>query len=245
MAEKQPTVLLSVLDNYGGDPFDECFDIVFPCYGVKDLVAADELTDRLAVVIWGGADISPSIYGQIANIHTMAENTMSSRDEIEVSIAEKAIELGIPLIGVCRGAQLLCALAGGSLAQHVTNHAGGYHSIETKDKEKYNCPSLHHQMMWPWLEDSTPIPHELIAWAEPKRSKVYLGSPDPREVDGDNGVALPDPPYEPEIVWFNQNKSLCIQSHPEFINDSKHPFRIYCNKLVKSYIFDRCFYPES
>src|SRR5690349_3743847 len=95
--KKTPRLLLSVLDNYGGHPFDEVFDLVMPIYAAQDVRSAYELTKQLAIVIWGGADISPSIYDQKPNRWTGAEERMSSRDAIEVSIAKQAIELGIPI----------------------------------------------------------------------------------------------------------------------------------------------------
>lgn len=239
MSEKNPTVLLSALDGYGGAPFDEIFDIVWPVYGAKDVKDAASLSDRCAVVIWGGADISPTIYGQQPNQRCDATAELSDRDKLEVEIARKAIELGIPIVGVCRGAQLMCALSGATLVQHVDNHAGPWHEIKTIDDKAYNCPSLHHQMMYPWARDgATQIPFELIAWSKPARSKKYWGEPlEPGDEGTDEelklGVRLLSPEKEPEIVWFPDTKSLGIQSHPEFIHKTDHPFVKYCLSLTK------------
>jgi hypothetical protein len=211
-------VLLSALDNYGGHPFEELFDVVFPAYGAPDVRSCFELTKNCVVVIWGGADISPSI--------------LSRRDALEVEIANEAIKLGIPIIGICRGAQLMCAKSGASLVQHVNGHANGYHGIVTHDGRKFNCPSLHHQMMFPWTRGDLPqIDYELIAWSDKQRSDFYYGEPD----EADDAVLL-DPPLEPEIIWFPGTKSLCIQSHPEFIQSKEHPFVAYCLELVKKYV---------
>ena len=224
---------MSVLDNYGGDPFDDLFDVALPVYGVEDVEVALSFTPHVVGVIWGGADISPSIYKHRVSRFTGGKETLSTRDAIEVTVARHCIEKGIPLIGVCRGAQLLCALSGGSLIQHVDNHAGGYHPIVTSDGEILNCPSLHHQMMYPWYDNiGDPIEHEMLAWMEKPRSDVYYGQPD--EDGTERSIILPGP--EPEVVWFPKTKSLCIQSHPEFIHQADHPFRIYCNKLVSKYL---------
>jgi hypothetical protein len=237
MTEKSSqTVLLSVLDNYGGHPFDQLFDVVFPCYGVNDVIGAWELAETVAMVIWGGADISPTIYGQKPNMRCGQGENLSERDKVEVAVAYKAMELQIPIIGICRGAQLVCALAGGSLVQHVDGHAGGYHPILTSDGETVNCPSLHHQMMYPWFtKEGAPVEHEMLAWSPKPRSKVYLGEPD-EESDDFEGRSIILPGHEPEVVWFPKTKSLAIQSHPEFIHDLKHPFIAYTNKLIRRYI---------
>jgi hypothetical protein len=234
---KNPSVLLSALDNYGGYPFDSIFDVVFPAYGVKDIESARQLTDRLAMVIWGGADISPAIYGQKANKHTMANDWLSERDEYEVAMAQACIAMDIPIIGICRGAQLMCAVSGGSLVQHVEGHAvGRYHEIETDKGEKYNCPSLHHQMMYPWKDggEEPAFEFEFIAWPAKPLSRVYLGEPlEKGEDDKEPEIKHLVVPKEPEIIWIPSTKSLCVQSHPEFIQNPDHPFVVYCNNLIK------------
>lgn len=63
---------------------------------IEDLKTVD------AVVLWGGEDISPKIYKQQA-VYADADNELSMRDKYEVLIANEAIRLGIPIIGVCRG----------------------------------------------------------------------------------------------------------------------------------------------
>src|SRR3990167_3250317 len=76
-----------------------------------------------ALVIWGGEDISPKIYGQKPAIRwTSATAKLSIRDKLEIALANQAVKMRIPIIGICRGAQLMCALSGGSLIQHVSGH---------------------------------------------------------------------------------------------------------------------------
>lgn len=223
------SVLFSALYSDGGHPFDEIYDVVMGVYGPREIHAAVPLVQTSALVIWGGQDISPVIYGQKANEYTGAPDHLGERDKLEVALANAAIQEGIPIIGICRGAQLMCAMSGGSLVQHVDNHAGPDHPILTKDGARYKCPSLHHQMMHPWpLEEG--VDFEKIAWMEEPRSKRYLGEPN------EEGVAQAlTVPYEPEILWFPQTKALCIQSHPEFISNVQHPFVQYCLALVKEY----------
>lgn len=239
------SVLLSALDNYGGHPFDGSFDIVHPCYGTREIRIAKELAESVALVIWGGQDISPSIYNQVPNKHTDAGNKPGSRDSLEIAMAETAIELGIPIIGICRGAQLMCAMSGGTLVQHVENHAGGWHGIETHDGKFYNCPSLHHQMMHPWARADKPkefpgiAEFELLAWAHPVRSKVYHCEPQgefPDEIEADAKPIAIEVPCEPEVIWIPKTKSLCVQSHPEYIQNVEHPFNKYVLSLVEKYV---------
>jgi len=134
-------------------PFDQVFDRGLE---LNPFSRPDQIKDCDALVIWGGGDISPTIYGEpVKGSHASVE--LSARDKIEVAIMEQAIAAGVPIIGICRGAQLACALAGGKLKQHVDGHHGN-HGISTKEGRSIITSSVHHQMMVP---DGTD--HEFIA----------------------------------------------------------------------------------
>src|SRR5437879_5890485 len=98
------------------------------------------------VILHGGEDISPSIYNQKA-VHTDASNTPSKRDKNELAIIDEATKTGVPIFGICRGAQLLCAVAGGSLFQHVNGHNRDDHQIITSEGQILTTNSCHHQAM--------------------------------------------------------------------------------------------------
>jgi hypothetical protein len=202
-------------------PFDQVFT------GEPVLVRPDKpetFGSINAMVVWGGEDISPSIYNEKVSDRTYASAELSRRDKYEVVCCKIAIEKGIPIIGVCRGAQLLCALAGGKLVQHVNNH-GRSHMITTKDGRNIWSSSVHHQMMYPWdVKD-----HDLIAWSTEKQSDVYIGGDDKDMEHLHMGYV------EPEIVYFPNIKGLAIQGHPEFMGESC-PFVQYCNELVQDYL---------
>lgn len=204
------------------EPFDQV-------YGNSKLVNAKSIEEGAnidALVIWGGEDISPSLYGDNVSNMCGARAELSRRDRLEASACLAAMERGIPLIGVCRGAQLLCAIAGGRLIQHVTGH-GSSHMISTYDGKGMRTTSVHHQMMFPFS-----VEHKMIAWAAEKQSKVYL-----------NGEDVNDPAMEehvePEIVWFPRIKGLAIQGHPEFVsNPDSDPFVQYCMDKVRQFIVE-------
>ena len=147
---------------------------------------------------------------------------MSFRDRLEFSLIKEATKMNIPVIGICRGAQLLCAMAGGSLFQHVTGHFGS-HSIITDTNRELETNSLHHQMMN--LEN---VEHKLIAWCPEKLSKTYIG-------DGGSIVNVPVDFKEPEVCWIPKMNGLCIQGHPEFYSQSNE-FVEYVLDLTKEYI---------
>ena len=230
-SEKPLKFLYSALDGYGGYPFQDLFDAVVPTFAPKDMTAPNG-----CLILWGGGDISPSLYGQHPSTRTGALDSLSSKDEIEVRLATAAIKQGIPVIGICRGAQMMCALAGGKLIQDVDGHLGN-HKIVTDNGKILTTTSLHHQMMYPWEVAN----YHLIAWTHTNRSKEYIeGTSIKTKEEGDVVVGFPsriDPMYyEPEIVYFPQVKALCIQGHPEFIMNEEHEFILYCKDLIKQYL---------
>jgi GMP synthase-like glutamine amidotransferase len=126
----------------------------------------------------------------------------------------------IPMIGVCRGAQLLCAFAGGTLAQDVKGHEGA-HSIVTCDGEIYLPSANHHQLMLPG-----DVQHELLAWASHSPAEFYLNQND--------AITYFPPGFKhPEIVYFNEIRGLAIQPHPEWMAEG--PFNDYIRGLVHDY----------
>ena len=202
-------------------PIDRVFDKQVRVVTPEDL----KKSDASALVIWGGEDIATGLYNQSPAPQTDAGINMSKRDFLEVNLANMAITMGMPIIGICRGAQMMCALSGGSLIQHVSNHAGHNHLMQNKEGLRVMTNSVHHQMMNPFKVD-----HELIAWVPEKLSAVYIGDKgDPVE------EAYEDTWLEPEIVWFPKTKALGIQGHPEF-GSARPPFIDYVNNLIKQYV---------
>ena len=82
-----------------------------------------ELLDRIdALVLGGGADIDPESQGVEAHAETVGTNP--DRDRFEIALAMGALERGMPLLGVCRGMQVLNVACGGTLDQHIPERLG-------------------------------------------------------------------------------------------------------------------------
>lgn len=82
-----------------------------------------ELLDRIdALVLGGGADIDPDSRGVVRHAETVGTNP--DRDRFEIALALGALERGIPLLGVCRGMQVLNVACGGTLDQHIPDRLG-------------------------------------------------------------------------------------------------------------------------
>jgi putative glutamine amidotransferase len=82
-----------------------------------------ELLDRFdALILGGGADVDPGSYGAEPGPQTGPTNP--ARDKFEMALARRALERDLPVLGVCRGAQILNVATGGTLEQHLPARLG-------------------------------------------------------------------------------------------------------------------------
>jgi putative glutamine amidotransferase len=75
-----------------------------------------------ALVFAGGADVDPIAYG--AERHRCTTSTRPERDAAEIPLARRAVERDLPVLGICRGMQLLNVALGGTLIQHLPDDVG-------------------------------------------------------------------------------------------------------------------------
>ena len=111
---KMPKILLSTAvknQNYV-DAVEKLGGIAVAQY----LPAYDSTCDGL--ILCGGSDISPDYYGEEIN---GSVNIDDARDKAEMELIRQFVEAGKPILGICRGCQILNVYFGGSLYQHITN----------------------------------------------------------------------------------------------------------------------------
>jgi putative glutamine amidotransferase len=78
----------------------------------------EALWERLdGLVLSGGGDIAPRRLGEPA--HPCVAGVSEHRDQLELTLAERAVDQGLPLLAICRGIQVLNVALGGSLHQHI------------------------------------------------------------------------------------------------------------------------------
>ncbi|GAA1690508.1 gamma-glutamyl-gamma-aminobutyrate hydrolase family protein [Fodinicola feengrottensis] len=124
---------------------------------------AEAVLSRLdALVLAGGADVDPAMYEMVAHPETVG--LRPDRDESELALLAVAYARDLPVLGICRGMQLMCVAAGGKLEQHlpdVVGHEGhrpepgvyGSHAVSLVPDsvlgrllgDELQVPSYHHQ----------------------------------------------------------------------------------------------------
>lgn len=195
---------------YATNPFKECFD------SIVNIQTKHQLKANGALILWGGEDISPQLYNQRPNKFVTA-NIPSYRDLHESSLIKYAVKHDIPIIGICRGAQLLCAMAGGSLVQHIQGHHKNHKIIlDDENSLEIETNSSHHQMMLP------PDDAVVLAYAAPTIGFDQFNN------------EIPIPKVN-EVVYFPNMRGIGIQPHPEWASCPKE-FVAYCERVIKEYI---------
>jgi putative glutamine amidotransferase len=107
---------------------------------------AESVVERLdGLVLAGGEDVDPRRYGGVPT--EFATVLDPGRDAFEVALFEAALAKGIPVLGICRGCQLINVARGGTLISHLSASTGQAHSF-------YGYPGSHRPQTVEVAEDS-------------------------------------------------------------------------------------------
>jgi putative glutamine amidotransferase len=86
-------------------------------------ISARSVVGRIdALVVSGGADVDPAQYRE--EPHERTSSWREDRDAWELALLSAAAEVGLPVLGVCRGMQLMAVASGGALDQHTPDLVG-------------------------------------------------------------------------------------------------------------------------
>ncbi len=113
-ADLLPTSYADSVDRAGGVP------VLLPPIDPTTAVAAMSRLDGL--VVTGGADVDPGRYG--AEPHPRTVTWRTDRDAWELALLDAADARGLPVLGICRGMQVMAVQHGGSLVQHLPESVG-------------------------------------------------------------------------------------------------------------------------
>lgn len=170
----------------------------------------DKLEKDGWLILYGGSDINPSIYGH-PNYRSYISNHSIKRDIQEIAEYTKAVKDGRPIFGICRGLQLISALNNLTLIQDMTH--GGSHAILVEDlyDKKFNkviyVNNAHHQLVWTnnELEGDN---FKVYGYCNSSPYHHYL-----EDIEIECKV-------EPEIIHFPNVKAIGTQFHPEWMSNN-------------------------
>jgi putative glutamine amidotransferase len=122
----------------------------------RDMDAIDEaLAAKFdGLLLTGGGDVDPRLYGE--KPHKKVYGVNEVRDYTEWTALDRAAELDVPVMGICRGHQLMTVHNGGALRQHIGGHRGIDHLVFGESGSRFRrvikaehgyFVSLHHQVV--------------------------------------------------------------------------------------------------
>jgi putative glutamine amidotransferase len=185
-----------------------------PFFIHPDAYGADRAFD--ALLITGGSDIDPAIYG--GEPHPAIERTDPKRDALELSLIKRAHEEQLPLMGICRGMQLINLYFGGTLHPHI-------HDFELENTHSH-----------------TPLPRKEVMLEDDSRLHALLGQ-HRLLVNALHHQAVDCPGVGMRAVAFDRNKIVQavehtelpfvfgLQWHPEFM-----PYAWHSRKLFSAFV---------
>lgn len=173
----------------------------------------EELVGRLdGVVISGGEDVDPRLYGAKPGVHSTRLDP--DRDKFEVVLVKNALELGKPVLGICRGCQLLNVARGGTLIEHLPLGVGESHGQldYPMHARVHGLEMTDHEVL------RNVLPHDVLVNSFHHQAVDELG-------DGVEPVA-----YAPdgicEAIRIGQD-GLGIQWHPEYHREQPDPIFVW------------------
>jgi putative glutamine amidotransferase len=102
-----------------------------PEQGLSEQEAEALLAGVDGLVVVGGADVGASRYGTVP--HPLTQRPREDRDDAEIALVRAAIATDLPLLGICRGMQVLAVAEGGELDQHLPDLVGHHGHSPTPD----------------------------------------------------------------------------------------------------------------
>lgn len=178
------------------------------------------------LILQGGADVSPQIYGE-EPLRPEWEGD-SVRDAYELELVHEFMEAGKPILGICRGMQLLNVALGGSLYQDLPTQRPdtSHHESGQYDRNSHAIQFVEGGMMAKWFAESgggnvVSIHHQAVN---------RLGREVRVEAVSSDGIV--------EAISWNGPSFVCgVQWHPEFHSQPSDGEELLdCSPLLESFL---------
>lgn len=176
---------------------------------VTDYSNVDDLIKTAdGLLLAGGGDIDPELTGDIPDLNTQGQIS-KARDDFEYNLLKKAIKEDMPVLGICRGMQVISAFCGAHIIQHIEGHRQN-----TERNKTFHEVDI--------VKDT--LLHEIIG-----KEKIYVNSFHHQAVgEGFNGIISGTCNGIIEAIELDKNKFvLGVQWHPEHLCGIDQQFRIF------------------
>jgi GMP synthase-like glutamine amidotransferase len=175
----------------------------------------DMLHEADLVCFTGGADVTPSLYGDAPHIKTHND---VYRDNEERIVFDICVQEKIPMVGICRGGQFLNVMSGGRMYQHVSGHTASHLITDLQTGDSVFASSTHHQMIMPSPEAVLVASSTIGGAREWYDQEIFKKDVSKEDI---------------EVVYYKETNCLCFQPHPEF---SGYPaLQAYFHSLIERY----------
>ena len=201
---------IGFIESAGGSP------VILPV--VEDEETVSRIIDSLdGVLITGGVDIEPDLYGE-PNTYSMDVDTW--RDGSEIKLVNEARRRQVPIMGICRGIQLLCIAFGGSLYQDIYSSIEGVmlhtRSMSSLETHNQSGPETYHNTRLTGKSFLTEIFDGDVIRVN---SSHHQSLRDPG--DGLTVVSRADDSVVEAVQCFNDRCTIGVQWHPERMDDDE------------------------
>lgn len=179
-------------------------------------------TDFDGLILCGGADIHPSYYGEAINGSVDIDDAL---DTAEIALARAYIGMGKPILGICRGHQLLNVLFGGTLCQHIPN-------AERHTPGK-NGDAVHDVITEPGSFVSRLYGERITVNSHHHQAIKAVG-------EGLRAAAMSDDGTVIEAIEHRELPIIGVQWHPERICNDKCPAGMNDGRLIFEHFIGIC-----
>lgn len=195
--------------------------ILTPLDGDNQSYALDRLD---GLILTGGPDISPELYGAVP--HSLTYSCSPKRDRFELSVAQEALNRDIPILGICRGMQIINLALGGDLIQDISDETGSViaHNDPKRPRNvlahevKIELDSMLYKIVGQNLLNVNSLHHQAIG-KQGENVKITARSMD----DVIEGIEIPGLQFAVGIQW-----------HPESLWEQSPAFFALFDAIVKS-----------
>lgn len=192
-----------------------------------DEATQDKLYEMASgLLLPGGGDIHPSFYGE--DPHPMIKNVDKELDAMQLRLTQKTIQDKKPLLGICRGAQVLAVALKGKLIQHLPDITEEKHGVSIEQNDPVYPSSIFHDVH---IKPSTKA-FEIFQSDKisvPSRHHQSVGDPGELIISGHSPEGMPEIIEHPSLPFH-----FGLQTHPELVNNFDAVFEAF-GKAVKNW----------